>query len=83
MGLAAPGGLPRGRPDLFFLPDRERGAARQERVARAKAVCRACPVVGPCLAHAVAVPEDDVRGGRTEEERAVLRRRSAPRGTAV
>lgn len=40
---------------FFFHPDGERGPAREQREACAKAVCRSCPVVRECRAHALAV----------------------------
>ena len=56
--------------DVFFHPDRERGPARTAREARAKNVCRACPVVAQCRAHALAVHEPyGVWGGLTADER--------------
>ena len=56
--------------DLFFHPERERGPARVVREARAKTVCRGCPVLAKCRDHALAVHEPyGVWGGLTEEER--------------
>lgn len=56
--------------DLFFHPERERGPARAVREARAKNVCRGCPVLAQCRDHALAVHEPyGVWGGMTEEER--------------
>ena len=56
--------------DLFFHPERERGPARAEREARAKTVCRACPVIRQCRDHALAVQEPyGVWGGLSESER--------------
>jgi WhiB family redox-sensing transcriptional regulator len=58
---------------LFFHPPNERDAARENRAARAKAICRGCPVVAECLDHALRVREPyGVWGGRTEDERARL-----------
>jgi WhiB family redox-sensing transcriptional regulator len=43
---------------------------------QALALCRTCPVVEPCLEHALSWPEyQGVWGGKREEERDVLRRR--------
>lgn len=54
----------------FFHPDGERGPARARREARAKAVCRACPVLELCREHALAVHEPyGVWGGLSENER--------------
>lgn len=56
--------------EVFFHPDRERGAAKAAREARAKAVCRTCPVIRRCRAHALTVREPyGVWGGLTEAER--------------
>ncbi len=56
--------------DLFFHPERERGSARAEREARAKTVCRDCPVLAQCRNHALAVQEPyGVWGGLPEAER--------------
>lgn len=61
---------------VFYHPDGERGQARERRVATAKAVCAACPVVTQCLEHAISVREPyGVWGGLSEEERDVLHRR--------
>jgi WhiB family redox-sensing transcriptional regulator len=55
---------------FFFPPDRERESARTKRVARAKAVCRECPVIADCRAYALQVGEPfGVWGGLSEEER--------------
>ncbi|UYP21111.1 WhiB family transcriptional regulator [Rhodococcus sp. Z13] len=60
---------------LFFHPDNERGAAREERTASAKKVCARCPVREKCLQYAVESGErHGVWGGLTEEERTPLRR---------
>lgn len=58
---------------VFFSPDRERGEARDEREAAAKAICAQCPVRRECLDHALAVREPfGVWGGLTQHERAEL-----------
>jgi WhiB family redox-sensing transcriptional regulator len=59
------GGLPRdGQFDV-------RPPTQRRRAARAKAICRHCPVITECLDHALRVREPyRVRGGRTEDERA-------------
>lgn len=64
----------RGVPsDVFFHSDNERGAARAGRIARAKEVCRSCPVVAECRAHALAVREPyGIWGGLSEEDREAL-----------
>lgn len=43
--------------DLFFSPDHERGKARSLREARAKQICRRCPVREPCSSYAIAAGE--------------------------
>ncbi len=54
----------------FFHPDNERGAARANRIAAAKAVCARCPVIAECGAHALRVREPyGVWGGMSEEDR--------------
>jgi len=59
--------------ELFFSPDGERGVAKRTRERAAKAVCDACPVRKPCLAHALASEErHGVWGGLSEKERAAL-----------
>jgi WhiB family redox-sensing transcriptional regulator len=62
-------------PDLFF-PVATTGAALRDQQARAKAVCRRCPVIRQCLSWALrAAPAQGVWGGTCEEERRVLMRR--------
>ena len=57
----------------FFHPVNERNAARVDRIATAKAICRRCPVIRECLEYALRVREPyGVWGGRSEDERAVL-----------
>ena len=57
-------------PSVFFHPEGERGPARRNRDAAAKAVCATCPVVAQCRAHALQVREPyGVWGGMTEDER--------------
>lgn len=59
--------------DLFFHPDRQRGAVREAREARAKSVCRRCPVMDQCRRHALMVQEPyGVWGGLSESDRAEL-----------
>ena len=64
----------------FFHPPGERDPAREDRAARAKAVCRLCPVIADCLNHALQVREPfGVWGGHSEDERArLLRERASP-----
>ena len=58
---------------VFFHPPNVRDAARENRAARPKAVCRPCPVIAGCLERALRVREPyGVRGGQTEDGRARL-----------
>jgi WhiB family redox-sensing transcriptional regulator len=60
-------------PDLFF-PIGSTGRALDQ-IEGAKRVCAICPVSGPCLEFALATNQDSgVWGGRSEDERRVLRR---------
>lgn len=56
---------------LFFPPSNvERREDRQLREARAKAICRECPVRRECLEHALSVGETHgIWGGLNEAER--------------
>ncbi|MFE9848715.1 WhiB family transcriptional regulator [Streptomyces sp. NPDC005576] len=55
---------------VFFSPSSERGPARRQREERARAVCRECPVSGPCGRFARASQQEyGVWGGHTESER--------------
>jgi WhiB family redox-sensing transcriptional regulator len=55
---------------VFFAPDAERGLRRLARERVAKAVCRSCPVIADCAAHAIRTREPfGVWGGLTPEER--------------
>jgi WhiB family redox-sensing transcriptional regulator len=56
-------------PELFFARGRHRTARR---------ICASCPVVGDCLAYALALPTDPagIWGGTTQPERSRLRRRA-------
>jgi WhiB family redox-sensing transcriptional regulator len=74
----------RGVPEaVFFHPDLERGAARRDRDAKAKAVCTDCPVIMDCRRHAISAEEPyGVWGGQDEDERRHIiarRRREARR----
>ena len=63
-------------PSMFFHPEGERGAAREDRIQRAKAVCGGCPVLTECRTHALAAREPyGIWGGLSEEEREALYRR--------
>ncbi len=59
--------------ELFFHPEGERGPRRANREAAAKAVCRACPVLLACRAHALSAREPyGVWGGLSEHEREAI-----------
>jgi WhiB family transcriptional regulator, redox-sensing transcriptional regulator len=59
--------------ELFFHPERERGPARAERETRAKMICRVCPVIAECRAHALRADEPyGVWGGLSATERREL-----------
>ena len=61
--------------DLFFGPAAEFVTARQQREAKAKAICAGCPVRLECLAYALDSGEAyGVWGGATEDERRAMRR---------
>ncbi|MBY6365744.1 WhiB family transcriptional regulator [Rhodococcoides corynebacterioides] len=65
---------------VFFHPDGERGRARAQREARAKEMCRECPVLRQCRLHALAVNEPyGIWGGLSEAERDALARRGRRR----
>jgi WhiB family redox-sensing transcriptional regulator len=56
--------------ELFFLEPLLRGKEKREKERKAKAVCRSCPVINECLAHALRTPEYyGVWGGMTADER--------------
>ena len=56
--------------EVFFHPDGERDPVRSRREARAKAICRGCPVQLECLHEAVATPNPyGTWGGMSERER--------------
>jgi WhiB family redox-sensing transcriptional regulator len=60
-------------PDLFF-PVGTTGPAI-EQIEEAKAVCRQCPALAPCLEFALMTNQDSgVWGGTSEEERRKLRK---------
>jgi WhiB family redox-sensing transcriptional regulator len=65
-------------PDLFF-PVGTTGPAI-EQIENAKAVCRQCEAMAPCLEYALATNQDSgVWGGTSEEERRKLRKQYAAR----
>ena len=64
---------------LFFGPDQgESELEKQTREAEAKAVCRQCPVIEPCLEFAMETNQKyGIWGGMNDKERASLKRRRA------
>jgi WhiB family redox-sensing transcriptional regulator len=63
----------------FFHPDGERGPARARREAKAKSICRTCPVLETCRRHALAVHEPyGIWGGLSESEREAIIKTSKP-----
>jgi WhiB family redox-sensing transcriptional regulator len=59
--------------DVFFHPEGERGTARAQRIANAKAICMSCPVRVACAEHALRVREPyGIWGGLSEEEREAI-----------
>jgi WhiB family redox-sensing transcriptional regulator len=51
-------------PELFFAPDGERQPEREEREAKAKAICSGCTVSTACLEYALGVPSSQPTDGR-------------------
>jgi WhiB family transcriptional regulator, redox-sensing transcriptional regulator len=64
-----------GPVEVFFGPEGEKPAERQERELRAVEICAGCPVRQECQRHAVRLPEAyGVWGGTTEAGRQAFRR---------
>lgn len=63
--------------EVFFLPYGSRASDKNEREAKALAVCKECPVIEQCLQFALDTEEYyGVWGGTTPEQRiAIIRRR--------
>ena len=63
--------------ELFFPSDNYRAGRQEERVRRAKRICRDCPVVSKCLEHALSnnlnKTGDGIWGGMTPSERRELK----------
>jgi len=67
-------------PELFFHPDGKRGPGHRRREQAAAAICRGCPVVADCRAHALASPEPHgALGERTRGHPNRVSGRSGPR----
>ncbi|WP_308208115.1 WhiB family transcriptional regulator [Mycolicibacterium neworleansense] len=65
-------GLCRDHPAEVFFPEEARGRPLRRREDAAKAICRACPVLERCRAHALSAPEAyGIWGAMTARERAV------------
>lgn len=59
--------------EWFFHPEGERGSARIRREAKAKAICRCCPVLAQCRAYALTAREPyGVWGGLSHAERELI-----------
>lgn len=59
-------------PETMFPDERGGGDA----VARARAVCKRCPLKKDCLEHALRVPEEfGMWGGTTARQRRIIRKR--------
>ena len=68
-------------PDLFFHPEGERGQAKRERIAAAKAVCAECPVLAICREKALERRERfGIWGGMSETEREAAAAGPRPNG---
>jgi len=74
-------GLGRGTDGLLFVgPESENRHASRLRIARAKSVCLACPVLQTCRDHALRLAEPHgVWGGLSAAERRAVQRNSVPR----
>lgn len=58
---------------MFFHPPDERNAARENRIERAKQICKRCPALLACRNHALRVREPyGIWGGLSEDDRAGL-----------
>ena len=63
---------------VFFGDEGESELEKQGREARAKAICKTCPVLEPCLEFAMETNQKyGIWGGLTAKERASLKRRRA------
>jgi WhiB family redox-sensing transcriptional regulator len=67
---------------MFFHPDNERGRSKRHREARAKAICRPCPVREACLSWALEVREPyGIWGGLSADEREQILAAGAQKAT--
>jgi len=62
--------------NMFYYEDQERGPCKEQRIAKAKAICETCKVKTECLEFAIQINERyGIWGGTTEEERQSIKRR--------
>ena len=62
--------------NMFYYEDQERGPDKEQRIAKAKAICETCKVKTECLEFAIQINERyGIWGGTTEEERQSIKRR--------
>jgi WhiB family redox-sensing transcriptional regulator len=66
-------------PGLFVGPDGEERADREAREIEAKSVCRSCPLISECFAHALDNREFGVWGATNEDDRKAIRTGRAAR----
>jgi WhiB family redox-sensing transcriptional regulator len=60
-------------PELFFHPEGETGAAKEQRIATAVAICETCPAMQLCRQDALDRRDAyGIRGGLSEDERAAI-----------
>lgn len=62
-------------PELFF-PIGNTGPALSQ-IEEAKAVCRVCPLLEPCLEEALGSGAQGIWGGTSDDERRAMKRRAA------
>jgi WhiB family redox-sensing transcriptional regulator len=68
--------------EFFFHPEGERGQARARRERHAKAICRRCPVIAQCRAHAMAALEPyGIWGGLSKLDRDMITEPAALAGS--
>ena len=64
-------------PEIFHPSSAD--VSTRERTALALATCRTCTVAAECLAEALRLCDDGIRGGTTEVERIAMRRKQQRR----
>jgi len=56
--------------EVFFYEDQERGDNKADRIAKARAICNACPVTKECFDFSIRTSQSHgMWGGLTEDER--------------